>query len=199
MNFRMPRQEEHKLRTDVELADRETGKPFSNKMRLIFLELPAFTKEESECENDFERWIYVLKHMETLKRMPFKARKSVFERLEQIVDIAALTKEEREMYDESIKVYRDHLVTMEFAKQTGFDQGKEVGLAEGMAEGIAKGMAEGMMKGMAEGMMKGREEGREEGIRDNQIRIAQGMKADGMPIEMIVRYTGLSAEEVVDL
>ena len=79
MNFRMPGQEEHKLRTDVELADRETGKPFSNKMRLIFLELPAFTKEESECENDFERWIYVLKHMETLKRMPFKARKSVFD------------------------------------------------------------------------------------------------------------------------
>ena len=135
--------------------------------------------------------IYVLKQMETLKRMPFKARKSVFERLEQIVDIAALTKEEREKYDESIKVYRDHLATMEFAKQTGFDQGKEVGLAEGMAEGIAKGMAEGMMKG--------REEGREEGIRDNQVRIARGMKADGMPIEMIAKYTGLSAEEVVDL
>ena len=38
MNFRMPGQEEHKLRTDVELTDRETGKPFSNKMRLIFLE-----------------------------------------------------------------------------------------------------------------------------------------------------------------
>ena len=125
--------------------------------------------------------------METLKRMPFKARKSVFERLEQIVDIAALTKEEREKYDESIKVYRDHLATMEFAKQTGFDQGKKVGLAEGMA------------KGMAEGMMKGREEGREEGIRDNQVRIARGMKADGMPIEMIAKYTGLSAEEVVDL
>ena len=122
--------------------------------------------------------IYVLKQMETLKRMPFKARKSVFERLEQIVDIAALTKEEREKYDESIKVYRDHLATMEFAKQTGFDQGKEVGLAEGMAEGMMKG--------------------REEGIRDNQIRIARGMKADGMPIEMIAKYTGLSAEEVVD-
>ena len=183
MNFHLPGQEEHKLRTDVELTDRETGKRFSSDMRFIFLELPAFTKEESECENDFERWIYVLKHMETLKRMPFKARKSVFERLEQIVDIAALTKEEREMYDESIKVYRDHLVTMEFAKQTGFDQGKEVGLAEGMAEG----------------MMKGREEGREEGIRDNQVRIARMMKSKGYSIEEIAGLTGLSEEEVVDL
>ncbi len=42
--------------------------------------------------------------METLKRLPFKARKSVFEKLEKIVDIASLTKEEREKYDESIKI-----------------------------------------------------------------------------------------------
>ena len=46
-------------------------------MRFIFLELPAFEKEEDDCQNDFERWIYVLKHMDTLQRMPFKARKSV--------------------------------------------------------------------------------------------------------------------------
>ena len=76
MNFRMPGQKKHKLRTDVELADRETGESFSNKMRFIFLELPAFEKEEDDCQNDFERWIYVLKHMDTLQRMPFKARKS---------------------------------------------------------------------------------------------------------------------------
>ena len=44
---------------------------------------------------------------ETLNRMPFKARKSVFEKLEKIVDIASLSKEERMKYDESIKVYRD--------------------------------------------------------------------------------------------
>ena len=32
-------------------------------------------KEPDECENDFERWIYLLKHMDTLERMPFKAKK----------------------------------------------------------------------------------------------------------------------------
>ena len=85
----------------------------------LFLQLPCFKKEESECENDFERWIYVLKNMETLQRLPFKARKSVFEKLEQIVDIASLSKEERMKYDESIKVYRDQLATLDFAKQKG--------------------------------------------------------------------------------
>lgn len=118
MNFRLDNMP-HRLRTDIILADRETHEQFSDKLRFIFIELPAFNKEEEECETDFERWIYVLKNMETLKRLPFKARKSVFEKLEKIVDIASLSKEEREKYDESIKVYRDSLVTMAFAEEKG--------------------------------------------------------------------------------
>ena len=96
--------------------------------------MPAFSKEEQECETDFERWIYVLKNMETLKRLPFKARKSVFEKLEKIVDIASLSKEERMKYDESIKVYRDNLVTLEFAEQKGRKEGREEGREEGKEE-----------------------------------------------------------------
>lgn len=57
--------------------------------------------------------------METLQRLPFKARKSVFEKLEQIVDIAALSKEDRMKYDESIKVYRDNEAVLEFALEKG--------------------------------------------------------------------------------
>ena len=107
----------HKLRTDIVLSDRETHEAFSDKLRFIFLELPSFTKEEQECETDFERWIYVLKNMDTLQRLPFKARKSVFEKLEKIVDIAALSKEDRMKYDESIKIYRDHLAVEAYAKE----------------------------------------------------------------------------------
>ncbi len=80
MNFVMDKDMPSKIRTDVVLSDRDTGKLFSNKFRQIFIELPNFNKEEDECENDFERWIYILKHMDTLDRMPFKARKAVFER-----------------------------------------------------------------------------------------------------------------------
>ena len=85
----------------------------SDKMRLIFLQLPCFQKTEVECENDFERWIY------KLQRMPFKLRKAVFQRLEDIVDIASLSKEDRIKYDESIKVYRDNLVTEAYAREQG--------------------------------------------------------------------------------
>ena len=69
--------------------------------------------------------------METLNRLPFKARKAVFEKLEKIVDIASLSKEERIKYDESIKVYRDNLATISFAENKGLKRGREEGLKEG--------------------------------------------------------------------
>ena len=130
MNFRLE-DTPHKLRTDIVLSDRDTHEVFSDKLRFIFIELPSFNKEEEECETDFERWIYILKNMETLNRLPFKARKAVFEKLEKIVDIASLSKEERIKYDESIKVYRDNLATISFAK----NKGREEGLKEGLKEG----------------------------------------------------------------
>ena len=109
LNFRLPEAGKRALRTDIVLADRETHEQFSDKLRFIFIELPSFEKEEGDCENDFERWIYVLKNMETLQRMPFRARKSVFEKLEEVADIACLTEEQLFKYDIALKRYRDRL------------------------------------------------------------------------------------------
>ena len=72
--------------------------------------------------------------MDTLQRMPFKLRKAVFQRLEDIVDIASLSKEDRIKYDESIKVYRDNLVTEAYALQKGRTEGRAEGRAEGFRE-----------------------------------------------------------------
>ncbi|MEY8688111.1 Rpn family recombination-promoting nuclease/putative transposase [Bacteroides sp. AN502(2024)] len=179
LNFSLPNGS-HKLRTDVVLTDRDTHETFSDKLRFIFIELPSFNKEESECDTDFERWIYVLKNMETLKRMPFKARKSVFEKLEKIVDIASLSKEERMKYDESIKVFRDQLVTISFAKEEGMKKGIEIG----MKKGIEKGMKKGVEKGIEKGMKKKSQE------------IARNLKELGVPAATISQASGLSLDEI---
>ncbi|MEG0456335.1 MAG: Rpn family recombination-promoting nuclease/putative transposase, partial [Bacteroides sp.] len=71
MNFLID--ENTKLRTDVIMIDRESGELFTDKLREIFIALPRFSKSETECDTDFERWIYVLNNMETLQRMPYKA------------------------------------------------------------------------------------------------------------------------------
>ena len=195
LNFPMPGTKAHKLRTDIVLSDRDTHELFSDKMRYIFIELPSFAKEEDECVNDFERWIYVLKNMDTLKRMPFRARKSVFEKLEEVVTLSSLTRAEREKYDESLKTYRDRLAEMAFAQQ----EGREKGRAEGLAEGMEKGLAEGMEKGLAEGMEKGLAEGMEKGYEKAQLKNARGMKAAGISPELIAQITGLTPEAIAEL
>ena len=98
--------------------------------------MPNFNKEEDECENDFERWIYILKHMDTLDRMPFKARKAVFERLEKLASKANMTQEERMQYEEEWKVYNDYFNTLDFAEQKGMQMGMQKGLQKGIQEGI---------------------------------------------------------------
>ena len=133
LNFAMPGTQKQKLRTDIVLADRDTHEVFSDKMRFIFIELPAFTKEEDECGNDFERWIYVLNNMDTLQRMPFRAQKAVFEKLEEVMTLASLSKDEREKYDESVKILRDRLSELAFAKEEGRTEGIQKGRAEGQA------------------------------------------------------------------
>ena len=141
-------------------------------MRQIFIALPRFCKEEHECENDFERWIYTLKNMETLKRMPFKARKAVFEKLEEIADVASLSKEERERYQNSVNVYRTHLCVMDAAKEEGREEGRQEGREEGLKEGL--------------------KEGREE----ERLIIARNLKSAGMSDELIAKATGVSIEEI---
>ena len=135
LNFKMD--VNSKFRTDVIMADRETGRMFSDRIRQVYLELPYFQKEPDECENDFERWIYLLKHMDTLERMPFKARKAVFDKLLEVADVANLSKEERIQYDEALKRYRDYKNTIDYAEEKGILKGKESTARNMKAEGIA--------------------------------------------------------------
>ena len=44
--------------------------------------------------------------------------------------------------------------------------------------------------------LRAREEGRTEGERQKTLEIAKSMKADGLPLEVIVKYTGLSKSEI---
>lgn len=118
------------FRTDVALSDLKTKELFSDKLRLIYLQLPYFEKEADECKNVFERLIYVLKNMDILNRMPWAAQDSVFQKLASIAEVASLSKQERQLYDESLRQYRDTLVVMEGQ----YLEGEEKGRAEGKQE-----------------------------------------------------------------
>ncbi len=132
MNYMPDHEELSKFRTDIVLADKESGEIASNKLRFIYLVLPLFKKNVDECVTDFDKWIYVLKHME------------------EYADSHRLTRKEWEAYENSLWIARDNMACMAAAENAA----KEKGMAEGRAEGRAEGMAEGMAKGMAEGKTK---------------------------------------------
>ena len=114
------------LRIDVSLTDKE-GRLFTDKIRLICLQMPCFTKEADACENHFERWIYILKNMEILDRMLWAAQNAVFQRLAEVAEVSKLSKEERLEYDHALKRYRDTLNAMTGAEQKGRAEGIEQG------------------------------------------------------------------------
>ena len=124
-----------KFRTDACLMDMESREVFSTDIRMIYLQLPYFNKTADECDNDFERWIYVLKNMEALNRMPFAAKDSVFAKIAEIADISALSKEERMKYDEGIRKFRDTICVMDYAMEKSEKKGFERGMKKGEKKG----------------------------------------------------------------
>ena len=87
-------------------------------------------KEAEECENQVERWIYLLKNMETLNRLPWAAQSAVFKKLESIADVSAMTRAERLQYDEALKKYRDTISVFEGVRMQGRMEGRMEGREE---------------------------------------------------------------------
>ena len=175
LNF-IPLDFKQQFRTDVVLAEKNTVDQFSDKLRMIYLQLPLFKKEADECENQVERWIYLLKNMETLSRLPWAAQSAVFKKLESIADVGAMSRDERLKYDEALRKYRDTISVFEGVRMDG--------------------LMEGRMEGRKEGLMEGRMEGRMEGQRSEKMENARKMKIYGLALDMIAEITGLSIEEV---
>lgn len=134
---------ERKLRTDVVLADSVTGKQFSDKLRMIYIQLPEFKIERPEdCKTHFERWIYLLKNMETLVTMPFTDMDRLYKRIEEVSRVESLNRHERLQYERELKAYRDYNNTLLTAKEEGLADGLSKGIAQGRVQGIAQGRAE---------------------------------------------------------
>lgn len=168
-----------KFRTDVGLYEKGSQDVFSDNLHFIYLSLPFFDKKAEECESDFDKWIYVLKHMEALERMPFTAQKKIFKRLAELADSRCLSQEEQEKYDESLKAADDYYGVLMSYYMNGID--------EGVAKGEAKGLANGRAEGLAEGENKA------------NIATAQRLLAMGLSADQVSAATQLPLEHIEKL
>ncbi len=163
--------------------DEETLKPIDSKVCYIYVQLPFFHKEEEECNNLDEQWIYNIKNMGIRQEVAFKKNSEIFRRLAEVANVASLTPEERYHYEADVKNARDTINQIRGAFQDGERKGRAEGKAEGKAEGRAEGRAEGKVEGRAEAKRE----------------TAKNMLKLKIDLNVIAASTGLSIEEILSL
>jgi predicted transposase/invertase (TIGR01784 family) len=104
-------------RVDAAICDMKTAQPITHLMRFVYLQLPLFTKKQDECDTFFERWIYVLKNMNVLDKLPDAYQCEAFNKLKQVADISAMTAEEFADYEWSRRHYYDWETTKYFMEK----------------------------------------------------------------------------------
>ncbi len=134
--FDSDKNEPKKFRYDVKLSDTETNKVFYNKLTFIYLEMPKFNKTVEELETRYDKWLFVLRNLNRLDRVPDKFKEKLFEKLFETAEIAKFTPDQVRSYEDSLKYYRDLKNSLETAR----DEGKIEGKIEVARQALRKGM-----------------------------------------------------------
>ena len=115
----------------------------------------------------FDCWIYVLNNMEHLKEIPFLDKYPVFRKLAAIGDLQKLTPEERDYYEEDVKIMRDLYATDKWEKEK-----RRMAREKAWSEGRTEGRIEGMLE------------------------VAKNLLSMHLPIMQIMQATGLTQEQI---
>lgn len=95
-----------------------------------------------------------------------------------------MPKAERQAYDEHLSAIMIQNDVLDGAK------------LEGRMEGHMEGHMEGKIEGRIEGRIEGHAEGHTEGHTEGRMEVARNMKELGVPIEVIMKSSGLSKEDI---
>jgi len=110
-------------------------------LEYIFIEISKFNKADHELETELDRWLFALKHMNHLQKIPVYLKKGIFEKLFSIAEIANLSKEEYMNYHDRVLMAQwDEYAQMKWAKEKALKEGLKEGLEEGRKEGINEGI-----------------------------------------------------------
>ena len=97
-----------------------------------------------------------------------------------LAEIGNFTAEEYKQYEQSIRNMSDYYNTI--------DTAAEEAEKRGLAKGLAKGREEGREEGIEIGLQKGIEKGK--------LETAKELKALGVDVDIIVKNTGLSIDQI---
>jgi predicted transposase/invertase (TIGR01784 family) len=123
LDFIFDETDKNKVISYIQLTDKETNKSFSEKLNFITLEIRKFNKTEEELVTNLDKWLYVLKHLHELEKIPIKLQTKILEKVFKVAEFIALNKEEKRNYVESLKNYNDLQNTLDTSERTGYQKG----------------------------------------------------------------------------
>ena len=153
----------------------------TDNLQFIFVQMPMLDIEGRDITNlpDIEKWIIFLrdstdKEKRDLLNRIMSSNRGIKEAGEILM---AISDDERAWALQEMRYKAE--VDREAFRIAAHDKGLEEGRAEGRAEGRTEGRAEGVGEGLK--------------------KAARGMKAEGIPVETIVKITGLPLEQISSL
>jgi len=111
-------EERQKFLRSVNLKDQD-GEVFYDKLNFKFIQMPLFNKKEDELETHFDKWIYLLKKLESFDEIPKILDEPIFEKAFEVAELAKMTPQQNEQYQESLLTYIEVKEVVKTAEDDG--------------------------------------------------------------------------------
>ena len=167
------------IKTSVTLMERTHKIELGRLLTMIYIELPKFTKglEELERDNILENFYYCLRYIYELKNCPEPLQ--IIKNLFDAAEVAAMDSQEKIKYLREMNTERDIRNQMQYQYDMGLEEGIERGRDKWIEVGVEKGI--------------------EIGIEQESMRMARKMKAEGIAIDLIIKCSNLTREQIEKL
>jgi len=150
------------------ILDVETGENLLSDIEFTFIELPKFTKEETELTSIVDQWVYFIKNAESLDVVPKEISDEGLRNAYEDADKHNWTKDELEAYDYVLMREQDERGRVSFA--------------------VNKAVSFAVTKAVNAAVIKTQ--------KDLAENIARSLLNTGLSIEEVAKHTGLTVEQV---
>lgn len=128
-----------RLYRNVSLMEEDSKESFTDKLNMCFLDLSLMNKNNlDECENEIERWSYLIKNMENMKEK--NMRYPEYDDLFDAAETDKLASDAYVTYSNSRMKLEDDRAGLEYygeqQRKLGREEGREKGREEGFLQGI---------------------------------------------------------------
>lgn len=128
------------------IRNERNGESMTESLRFVYLELGRLKigkGEPEKCRTPMERFAYSLKYMHELEERPANFEDEVLKLLYSAAEFANMTVEQQTEYETVMRTELDIIAEKNYARESGYAEGRAAGQEQGIAEGRAEGLLEG--------------------------------------------------------